>query len=209
MVSAKLSKKILSSLKENYSIQPNLFLDYSTDAQMLCALILSAQTTDLNVNKVTKFLFKKYFSIEDFANLNLKVFEKEIYSTGYYKQKAKNIKNCFLIIKNKFNSNIPLKMDELITLPGVGRKTANLFLLNKGIISGIAVDTHVFRLSRRFGLSNSKTQTLVEKDLLKIFKKSDWPNVNKYFIVHGRTFCFAKSPNCKDCFLKKICPKLI
>ncbi|MDD3159740.1 MAG: endonuclease III [Candidatus ainarchaeum sp.] len=197
------AKKILFLLKKNYGFVPNLFLNYSTDAQMLVAIILSAQSTDNQINKVTKKLFKKYKTVNDFANAKKQVFEKEIYSTGFYKQKAKNIISCFLIIKSKFNSKIPLNMSDLISLPGVGRKTANLILLNKGIVEGIAVDTHVFRLSRRFGLSKSKNANDVEKDLKKIYKKIDWPNINKLFITHGRNLCTAINPKCDNCFLNK------
>jgi len=197
------AKKILFLLKKNYGVIPNLFLNYSTDAQMLVAIILSAQSTDKQINKVTKKLFKKYKSVNDFANAKKQVFEKEIYSTGFYKQKAKHIISCFSIIESKFNSKIPLNMSDLISLPGVGRKTANLILLNKEIVEGIAVDTHVFRLSKRFGLSKSKTANHLEKDLQNIYEKNDWSSVIKSFITHGRNLCLVINPICVNCFLNK------
>lgn len=197
------AKKVFNSLSKHYKLVPKLFLDYKTDAQLVVAIILSAQSTDLQVNKVTLKLFKKYKSIDDFANANRAVFEKEIYSTGYYKQKAKNIILCFKKIKTDFNGKIPLKMDALITLPGIGRKTANLVLASKNIVDGIAVDTHVFRLSHRIGFTNKKTQWGVENDLMSLFDKTKWDKINGLLIMHGRAVCSAKNPNCKNCFLNK------
>ena len=197
------AQKILLELKKNYPRQPNLFLNHSNDAQMLCAIMLSAQSTDTQINKVTKRLFEKYKTIDYFASAKQRIFEKEIFSSGFYKNKAKNIIATFKKIKNEFNGSIPLTMSELISLPGIGRKTANLVLLNKGIISGIAVDVHVFRLSKRFGLTTSKTPNKVEQDLIAIYQKTDWQFVNKLFIVHGRAVCTARNPNCVSCFLNK------
>ena len=202
--------KVLSLLKKNYKKQPNLFLNHATQAQMLCAIILSAQSTDAQINKLTKKLFVKYKTVNDFASAVQKTFEKEIYSSGFYKNKSKNIIACFKKIKNDFKGKIPLTMGELITLPGVGRKTANLVLLNKGIIVGIAVDTHVFRLAKRFKLTKASTQDKVEKDLMTIYPKKQWSFVNKLFIVHGRAICTARNPACTKCFLnsKELCPRL-
>ncbi|OQA30957.1 MAG: G/T mismatches repair enzyme [archaeon ADurb.Bin336] len=209
MDNKKRAKLIFSKLVQNYSSVPMLFLDYKTDAQMLCAIILSAQSTDAQVNKVTKKLFKKYKSVNDFSNANLKTFEQEIRSTGFYKQKAKRVIECFKIIKNVYGGKIPLKMDELIKLPGVGRKTANLVLANKGIIKGIAVDTHVARLAQRMGFTKFSEQFKIEKDLLNIFDKNKWSRVNGLFISHGRKICVARNPKCDICFLNKknLCPR--
>lgn len=201
---------IYSSLSKRYSNVPLLFLNYSTNAQLLCAIILSAQSTDAQVNKVTSSLFKKYKSVDDFANADISVFRKEIFSTGFYKNKAKNVINCFKKIKCDFGGKIPLNISALVSLPGVGRKTANLVLANKGIIEGIAVDTHVFRLSKRLGFSKNNSADKVEKDLMIIFPKKYWPKINGLLISHGRAVCFAKSPSCSSCFLlsKKVCPQI-
>ncbi len=204
----KRAKKIFIKLNQNYENVPKLFLNYKTSSQLVVAIILSAQSTDAQVNKVTSKLFKKYKTVDDFANANITVFEKEIYSTGYYKQKAKNIINCFKKIKNEFGGKIPLNINDLTTLPGIGRKTANLILVSKNIVEGIAVDTHVFRLSHRLGFSNGKTQWETEKDLMNIFEKKNWDKINGLLIMHGRAICTAKKPDCKNCFLNKdkLCP---
>jgi endonuclease-3 len=204
------AKKVLFELESNYKNVPKLFLNYKTEAQLLCAIILSAQSTDAQINKVTSELFKKYKTVNDFANANIKTFEKEIFSTGFYKTKAKNVVNCFKKIKSNFGGKIPLNINDLVTLPGVGRKTANLVLANKGIISGIAVDTHVFRLSKRIGLSKAKSAELVEKDLISLFEKKDWSKINGLLITHGRAVCTAKKPLCEKCFLnkKKLCKRI-
>ncbi len=210
MNNKKRAKLILVQLEKNYPSVPMLFLHYKTDAQMLCAIILSAQSTDAQVNKVTNELFKKYKSVDDFANANLKEFENEVRSTGYFRQKAKRVIECFKIIREKYNKKIPAKMDELIQLPGVGRKTANLVLASKGIVEGIAVDTHVWRLAQRMGFTKFDDQSRIEIDLMAVFDKSIWGKVNGLFISHGRTVCTARNPFCKGCFLnkKKLCPKI-
>jgi endonuclease III len=202
------AKKILSKLEKNYPSIPNLFLNYKTDAQMICAIILSAQSTDAQINKLTKKLFKKYFSVKDFANANKREFEKEIFSSGFYKNKAKNILSTFKILQKNYGGRIPLNMQSLLELPGIGRKTANLILLNKGIISGIAVDTHVLRLSNRLGFIQSKNQLKVETKLTQLYPKNKWAEVNKLFISHGRATCTAKSPFCNKCFLFSLCPRV-
>ncbi|HNV01223.1 MAG TPA: endonuclease III [archaeon] len=204
------ANKVIFELKKNYKNIPKLFLNYKTDPQMLCAIILSAQSTDAQVNMVTEKLFIKYKSVDDFANANIRTFEKEIFSTGFYKTKAKNVINCFKKIKKEFGGKVPFNMGSLVSLPGVGRKTSNLVLASKGIIFGIAVDTHVFRLSRRIGFSKAKTAEIVEKDLMKIFDKKEWSKINGLLITHGRAVCTAKKPNCVGCFLNKkdLCKKL-
>ena len=210
MDNKKRAKSIFSLLLKNYPSVPMLFLHYKTDAQMLCAIILSAQSTDAQVNKVTNELFEKYKSVNDFANANLKEFETEIRSTGYFRQKAKRVIECFKIIRDKYNGKIPTVMDELIQLPGVGRKTANLVLVSKGIVEGIAVDTHVWRLAQRMGFTKFDDQLRIEIDLMNVFDKSVWSKVNGLFISHGRTICTAKNPKCVGCFLneKKLCSRV-
>ena len=204
------AKKVYFELKKNYANVPLLFLHYSTDAQMLCAIILSAQSTDAQVNKVTSTLFKKYKTVNDFASANLRVFESEVKPTGYYHQKAKRVIECFKIIRDKYDGKLPKSMEELVELPGVGRKTANLVLANKGIVDGIAVDTHVWRLAQRMGFSKADTQNKIEQDLMQVFDKSVWQEVNGLLISHGRAICTARNPKCGNCFLnkQKLCPKV-
>ena len=204
------ANEIMAGLKKNYPRVPKLFLNHNTPAQMLCAIILSAQSTDAQVNKVTKELFKKYETPHDFANAKINTFEKEIFSTGFYKNKAKNEIACFKKIELEFGGKLLSTMSELITLPGVGRKTANLVLLSFGKIEGIATDTHVLRLSNRFGLSKTTNADKVEQDLMKLYEKKCWGFVNKLYISHGRAICTAKKPACSNCFLNKnkLCPKV-
>ena len=204
------AKKVYSELKKHYPLVPLLFLEHNNEAQMLCAIILSAQSTDAQVNKVTAKLFLKYKTVNDFAGANFREFEREIKPTGYYHQKAKRVIECFKIIKEKYGGKIPLKMHELVELPGVGRKTANLVLANKGLVFGIAVDTHVWRLSKRLGFSKFNSQDKIEEDLMKTFDKSVWNEINGLFISHGRAVCTAQKPKCDSCFLKKkkLCPRI-
>lgn len=201
------ARKVFSLLKNNYKNTPMLFLNYQTDAQMLCAIILSAQSTDAQVNRVTQALFKSYKTVDDFAGADLKTFEKEVKPTGYYKQKARRVIECFKIIRDMHGGEIPLSMHALVSLPGVGRKTANLVLANKGIVAGIAVDTHVWRLAQRLDFTIHDNQEKIEQDLMNVFDKKDWAKVNGLFITHGRAVCTARSPDCAHCFLKGLCPK--
>jgi endonuclease-3 len=215
-----LSKLVLSELKKAYPSLPKVFLAFekNNNAQLLCAVMLSAQSTDAQIDKITSKLFLKYKTEKDFASANLKEFEKEIFSAGYYHSKAKNILSAFKKIVLDFNGKIPLTMDELISLPGVGRKTANIILTANGINSGIAVDTHVFRVSKRIGfeepfraqLTKAKNPDKVEEILMNVFPKSEWPNINRLLISHGRKYCFARNPDCKNCFLSKknLCNKI-
>ena len=203
------AEKIILEMKKSYPRVPKLFLNYNTSSQMLCAIILSAQSTDVQVNTVTKQLFKKYKTVADFANTKQSEFEKEIFSTGFYKNKAKNVIACFKKIKDEFNGKIPKTIEELIALPGVGRKTANLVLLSFGKNEGIAVDAHVLRLSKRFGFTKKTNADKVEQDLIKIYDKKYWPLVNRLFISHGRTLCTAKKPLCSKCFLNNgLCSRI-
>ena len=204
------AEKIILILKKNYVNVPNLFLNHNTPAQMLCAIILSAQSTDAQVNIVTKELFKKYKKVTDFANAKQNEFEKEIFSTGFYKNKAKNIINCFKKIEKEHGGKIPWNMQDLIALDGVGRKTANLVLLSHGDVRGVAVDTHVLRLANRFGVTKTKNANKVELDLIKLYDKKYWGLVNKMYISHGRATCTAKKPQCQECFIRneKLCPRI-
>ena len=198
--------EIIKLLEKEYP-DAKTALNYSNPLEILVATILSAQCTDKRVNIVTKALFKKYRTAEDYANADLEELEEDVRSTGFYRNKAKNIKKSGRILVEKFNSQIPKTMDELLMLPGVARKTANIVLSNAyGVIEGIAVDTHVRRLSQRLGLTENKNPDKIEKDLMKIVSKADWKRIADLLIFHGRRICMARKPNCKLCVLNKICP---
>lgn len=180
------AKRILKILKDNYP-DAKISLSYSNNFELLIAVMLSAQTTDKQVNKATISLFKKYETIKGFANADIKTLEKDIKSIGLYKTKAKNIKKASQIILKKHNGRIPSSMNELLELPGVGRKTANIVLAHAFNRSeGIAVDTHVIRLAYQLGLTKQKDPGMIERDLMKIFDKKDWKNLTLLFIAHGR-----------------------
>ena len=184
---------------------PKLALDYSNALELLVAVILSAQCTDARVNEVTRSLFKKYKSAKQYANANLKVFEQEIRSTGFYKNKAKLVINCCKKLVEDFSGKVPTIIEELVTLPGVGRKTANMVLGNVYGKPGIAVDTHVLRVSNRLGLVQSKNAEDVEQALMKQVPKDKWTAFSNAMILHGREICTARKPRCGDCALHKEC----
>jgi endonuclease-3 len=200
------AKKVIDILEQQY---PNAktALNYSNPLEMLVATILSAQTTDQRVNIVTQTLFKKYRTAEDYANADIKELEQDIHSTGFYHNKARNLKKCCQLLVEKFNSKVPSTMEELLELPGVARKTANIVLYNAyGKIAGIAVDTHVRRLSQRLGLTQQKDPEKIEQDLMQITPKEKWMELTDLLIFHGRQVCIAKKPKCESCVLNKICP---
>ncbi len=182
-------------------------LGYGNPLDLLVATMLSAQCTDARVNIVTRELFRKYRTAEDYANADIGEFEQEIRSTGFYRNKARNIINCCRILVERFNSVVPRTMDELILLPGVARKTANIVLGHGyGIASGIAVDTHVRRVSTRLGLSNNKDPDRIERDLMAIVPEKNWIMFSDLLILHGRRVCNARKPKCSECVLDKLCP---
>lgn len=182
-------------------------LHYTNSLELLVATILSAQCTDERVNMVTKALFKKYTKVEDYANADLKALGQDIRSTGFYRNKAKNIKKCCQLLVEKYNSQVPRKMEELLELPGVARKTANIVLSNAyGIIEGVAVDTHVRRLAQRLGLTESDDPAKIEADLMNIVPRDKWMRLTDLLIFHGRRICVARKPKCDACVLNKICP---
>ncbi len=202
------AQKIMSMLKKAYPHVPSTFLAHKTTYQLLVATVLSAQCTDERVNKVTSELFRKYSKPPDFASANQRELESLIRSTGFYKAKAKNIKNAAKDIVEKFDGRVPKTMDGLTSLPGVGRKTANIILTAAyGMAVGIAVDTHVERLSKRMGLSAGRNPEAIEKDLMSLYPKTVWGDINKVFITHGRIVCKAKNPGCGDCIISRICPQ--
>jgi endonuclease-3 len=198
--------KIIELLEKDYP-KAKTALHYTSPLEILVATMLSAQCTDKRVNIVTKSLFKKYRIAEDYANADLAELEEAVRSTGFYKNKAKNIKRSGRMLVEKFNSQVPRTMDELLELPGVARKTANIVLSNAyGIIEGIAVDTHVRRLSKRLGLTENKNPDKIEADLMLIVPKSHWKRITDLLIFHGRNVCMARKPKCNLCSLNKMCP---
>ena len=200
------TSKVIELLEKEY---PNAktALNYANPLEMLIATMLSAQTTDETVNTVTKTLFKKYHKPEDYANVDIKELEQDIRSTGFYHNKAKNLKKCCQLLVEKYNSQVPRTMDELLELPGVARKTANIVLFNAyGIVAGIAVDTHVRRLSQRLGLTQQNDPAKIEQDLMQIAPKEKWMQLTDLLIFHGRQICIARKPKCEICTLNKICP---
>jgi endonuclease-3 len=200
------TQKIIELLEEQYP-KAKTALNYTNPLEILVATMLSAQTTDVQVNNVTKKLFIKYRTPQDYANANIKELEQDIHSTGFYHNKAKNLQNCCRLLVEKFHSQVPETMDELLELPGVARKTANIVLYNAfGTIAGIAVDTHVRRLSERLGLTVLKDQDKIEQDLMQLTPKPKWMELTDLLIFHGRQVCKAKKPTCEICVLNKICP---
>jgi endonuclease-3 len=200
------ASKVIELLEKEY---PNAktALNYSNPLEILTATMLSAQITDERVNIVTQTLFKKYRTPEDYANADLKELEQEIRSTGFYHNKAKNMKRCCQLLVEKYNSQVPKTMEELLELPGVARKTANIVLYNAyGIVAGIAVDTHVRRLSQRLGLTQQNDPAKIEQDLMQITPKEKWMQLTDLLIFHGRQICTARKPKCEICALNKICP---
>jgi endonuclease-3 len=182
-------------------------LHYSNPLALLVATVLSAQSTDKTVNEVTKSLFRKYKTAKDYANADLEELEKDIKPTGFYRNKAKYLKKTGQMLVEKFNSKVPRTMEELTTLPGVARKTANIVLSNAfDVIEGVAVDTHVKRLAQRLGISDNKDPNKIEKDLMELVPKEQWPKLTDLLIFHGRRVCTARKPNCKSCGINELCP---
>ena len=185
-------------------------LNYKNNIQLLVAVILSAQCTDKKVNEVTTSLFKKYKTAKDFANAKQAVFEKEIYQTGFYRAKAKNIIAACKKIEAEFGGRLPRAMAQTLTLPGVARKTANVVLGNAyDAVEGIAIDTHMIRLSQRLGFTKQTDPVKIEKDLMELFQKNQWFGLTYKLINHGRAICEAKKPKCDVCPLNKLCPSAV
>jgi endonuclease-3 len=199
--------EILKRLRKEYAGTPQTALIYSNPFELLAATILSAQTTDVQVNKVTVTLFSKYRTIEDFADTTPERLEKDVASVNFYRNKAKNINNAAKMIIREFKGKVPQTMEELIALPGVARKTANIVLSSAfGINEGIAVDTHVKRLAYRLGLTKQEDPVKIELELMDVTPRKSWGDLSHLLIFHGRKICQAKKPNHAECVLFDICP---
>ncbi len=184
-------------------------LDFSTPLELLVATILSAQCTDERVNVVTKDLFKKYRSAADYARVPQSRLEQEIRSTGFFRNKAKSIRECCRVLVEQYDGELPREIDALVELPGVGRKTGNVVLGTAfGIASGVVVDTHVARLSRRMGLTEHKDPNKIERDLMEVVPKRQWIAFGHRMIHHGRRICTARKPKCDECPMGGFCPRI-
>lgn len=197
---------VLSRLKRAHP-KPSTALYHSTPLELLVATIMSAQCTDERVNIVTKDLFKTYRTAKDYARADQAVFEQSIRSTGFYRAKAKSIINCCKMLLEKYGGNVPDSMEELVKLPGVGRKTANVVLANVfGKPEGIVVDTHVKRLAERLGFTTQTDPEKIERELMEIVPKKEWILFPHLLIWHGRNICQARKPKCPECVINNFCP---
>ena len=201
----KRTRQILDILDEQYGTEYRCYLNYETPWQLLIATMLSAQCTDSRVNIVTESLFKKYPSASAFASADLKELEQDIKPTGFYHNKAKNIISCMKDIVDKYDGEVPKSLEELTSLAGVGRKTANVIRGNIYHEPSVGGDTHVKRISNRLGLTKNQDPEKIEQDLMKELPKDHWILYNIQIITFGRTICTARSPRCEECFLQKYC----
>lgn len=199
-------EKIIETLDKQYGTEAICYLDHMNELELLIATILSAQCTDARVNTVTPSLFVKYKNAYDYSNADLKELEEIIHSLGFYHSKAVNIIGCCKKICEDYDGKVPREMDDLLTLPGVGRKTANVIRGNIYNEPSIVVDTHVGRISRKLGITKKEDPTEVEFDLMKKIPKDHWILWNMHLITLGRTICKAPNPKCSECFLKDYCP---
>ncbi len=197
---------ILERLNNEYGLIPEPTLDYEKPYELLVATMLSAQCTDERVNMVTKTLFKKYTSVTAFASADLKELEKDIHSVGFYHAKATHIIEAFTRLHEVFNDEVPSDIEDLTSLSGVGRKTANVIRTHVFHIPSVVVDTHVKRISRRLGFTKEEDPVKIEFDLMKKLPKEQWSAINLQLITLGRTICTARSPKCAECFLADLCP---
>lgn len=196
---------IIETLKEMYP-EAKCSLDFSTPFQMLVSVVLSAQCTDERVNKTTPSIFSKYSTPQDFADMDIELLEELIHPCGFYKTKAKNLKRTAQILVEKYDGIVPNNMEDLMSLPGVGRKSANVIMLEAfDLPQGIAVDTHCKRIANRLGFSSESDPAKIEQDLLKVIPKEYYKDVNHIFIWHGRNVCTSQKPKCDSCKLQQYC----
>ena len=202
---SKRANDILNILKKEYP-SAKIALNFNSPFQLLISTILSAQCTDERVNTVTKILFRKYKTPQEFVKISIRELENEIFSTGFYRQKARSIKNCCKVLIEKFDGKIPSDFDELVSLPGVGRKTASVVVGNAFGIPAIAVDTHVKRLSNLMGFIESNNTDRIENRLKELFPEKEWIFLGHYLMNHGRKICIARRPKCLNCIVGNLCP---
>ena len=181
-------------------------LRFTTDLELLVAVMLSAQTTDVNVNRVTESLFRKYRKPEDYLAVPPEELERDIYATGFFRQKARWLRGTMRVLVEELGGEVPRTLDELLRLPGVARKTANVVAAELGRPQGIVVDTHVRRLSQRLGLTRQDDPARIERDLLRVVPRADWGRFPHLLIWHGRRVCIARAPRCEDCVVNDLCP---
>lgn len=198
--------EIIKRLIERYGGESRTYLEHENAWQLLFATILSAQCTDDRVNMVTKELFKKYKTLEDFAGADLKEMEDDVHSTGFYHNKAKNIIACARMLLSEYGGEVPKELEKLIVLPGVGRKTANVVRGNIFDIPSIVVDTHVKRISKKLGITTTEDPVKAEFELMEVLPESAWIIWNLDIIALGREICIARNPKCENCFLSDVCP---
>jgi endonuclease-3 len=181
-------------------------LRFESDVELLISVMLSAQTTDANVNRVTERLFRKYHAPADYLAVPVEELERDVYATGFYRQKTKSIRGAMRVLLEEFDGRVPRRLDELLRLPGVARKTANVVAAELGHAQGIVVDTHVRRLSQRLGLTRNDDPVKIERDLQRVVPRADWGRFPHLLIWHGRRICDARRPLCPDCVLVDLCP---
>jgi endonuclease-3 len=205
-MSSKKAILVAQKLKQNYP-SPKTDLKFANDMQLVIAVMLSAQTTDKKVNQITEKLFQRYISWQDFVSAEISQLEQDIHGVNFHKTKALRIKETATKILEKFQGKVPQKMEDLLTLPGIARKTANVILQEFwDIAEGIVVDTHVTRVSNKLGLVTSQDAKKIEKELMDLIPKEYWRNFSGACVLHGRYVCIARKPKCDECCLKKICP---
>ena len=196
---------IVERLKVEHA-DARIALSFRSDVELLVSVMLSAQTTDVNVNRVTEKLFVKYQRPEDYLAVPQEELERDIYATGFFRQKAKAIRGTMAMLLAEYDGEVPRRIEELVRLPGVARKTANVVAAELGHAQGIVVDTHVRRLSQRLGLTKQEDPVKIERDLVKLVPRADWHRFPHLLIWHGRRVCQARRPRCEDCVLADLCP---
>ena len=196
---------IIRRLAEEHA-DATIALQFRNDVELLISVMLSAQTTDVNVNRVTEKLFRKYRRPEDYLAVPVEELEHDVYATGFYRQKARSIRGAMRVLLEDFDGKVPRRLDELLRLPGVARKTANVVAAELGHAQGIVVDTHVRRLSQRLGLTRNDDPVKIERDLQRVVPRADWARFPHLLIWHGRRVCVARRPLCEECVLLNLCP---
>ena len=196
---------IIERLKAEHA-DAGIALRFRTDVELLVSVMLSAQTTDVNVNRVTEKLFVKYRKPEDYLAVPPEELERDIFATGFFRQKARSLRGTMAMLLTDFDGQVPSRLEELVRLPGVARKTANVVAAELGEPQGIVVDTHVRRLSQRLGLTKQEDPVKIERDLMKIVPREDWGRFPHLLIWHGRRVCDARRPRCEDCVINDLCP---